>query len=289
MSAELDISLVLDSQYRKKYHHIEIENLVKSKHNIKEIYIDKSACIDEADTSSRSKFTSKGPYIIDSIIRKEFSVIIEIERHMAKYLKPSTSVLSDYLQLAKRENVFESISGLDNIETRYFEPIKKSDHTYEFPQEIVDRIVEQTDVVVLLGYSKILRGDILTEPTYGTLSFHWSDFTKYRGRPGGFFQWINDEEEIGMTLQQLTEDLDGGKVVICKHTSISDANSWTDVQLQSIKMYDDILVEGLNKLADPDFTLESPKLGKLTYEKEGEKLQNVIKCVLKNVKNRYFW
>lgn len=289
MSDGLNVCLVLDSRYRKKFHHNEIKNLLESKHEIKLVLIDKNITVSEPNSNSINGFASKVNFVATSLIHGKLSVLTKIERYAAQRIKPSATSLLEYSDITKREDVFKSIPDLDRAETKYFEPIKTGKYTYKFSQSVVEEVVEMTDVVVLLGYSKILRGDILTDPEYGTLSFHASDFTRYRGRPIGFFQWINDEKEIGMTLQQLTEDLDGGRVIICKHANICDSHSWTNVKLQAFRLFDSMLVEGLNKLEDPEFSPEATELAELTYSREAEKPQNVIKCVLKNIQARYLY
>ena len=72
------------------------------------------------------------------------------------------------------------------------------------------------DVLVRCG-SGILRGDILHAARFGILSFHHADNRINRGIPAGFWEVFERQDSTGFTLQQLTEELDGGKVLMRGH------------------------------------------------------------------------
>ncbi len=59
----------------------------------------------------------------------------------------------------------------------------------------------------------IVRGNILTAARYGIWSYHHGDLDKYRGGPPCFWELYRGEDVIGVTLQRLTERLDGGIVL----------------------------------------------------------------------------
>ncbi len=145
---------------------------------------------------------------------------------------------------------------------------------------------ETSDVVVNFEH-EILRGRILFEPKYGILSFHSGDVRKYRGRPAAFWQFINGENEIGVTLQRLTDDLDGGFPIVIKSADISDASTYWEVKVKQNRLYDDMLVEGIRLIQDPDFSIERPdELGDLTRQEDIEVWRNTGRLVLKDILGR---
>lgn len=75
----------------------------------------------------------------------------------------------------------------------------------------VARIREhRIDVLVRAGF-RILRGEILRDAAaHGVWSFHHGDNRTNRGGPPGVWEVLEDRETTGVTLQRLTEDLDGG-------------------------------------------------------------------------------
>lgn len=70
----------------------------------------------------------------------------------------------------------------------------------------------QVDFMLRFGF-RILRGGVLQASKYGILSLHHGDTSRYRGGPPAFWEVIHKTPETGVTLQLLTETLDGGIVL----------------------------------------------------------------------------
>src|SRR5690606_30254264 len=68
------------------------------------------------------------------------------------------------------------------------------------------------DVLVRAGF-RILRGGILSTARHGVWSFHHGDNRDNRGGPPGVWEVLEDSPVTGVTLQCLTEELDGGHVL----------------------------------------------------------------------------
>ena len=74
--------------------------------------------------------------------------------------------------------------------------------------------VKEHDLDVILRFEfNIIRGDILTASKYGIWSFHHGDNAINRGGPAGFWEISLKQPVVGVTLQQLTPELDGGLVI----------------------------------------------------------------------------
>lgn len=101
-------------------------------------------------------------------------------------------------------NLETSVLYVNGIETRF---------SYRFPEEDIKEI-EQLDLDVLIRFGfGILKGDILNAAKQGVWSLHHGDNKINRGGPPGFWEIINRESVTGATLQVLSSDLDGGKVI----------------------------------------------------------------------------
>lgn len=231
------------------------------------------------------------PAFLRMLYRKGPKTLIWAEAHVASLLSRSPTPYERLREIETTRTHIDDIAGLEHAERVYFTPEPAGDHTWTVPDAVVDRMVELTDVVVLLGFNRILRGRILTEPTYGALSLHWSDIRRYRGRPGCYWQFLNGEETIGLTLQQLTDELDGGNIVVCRHADISDAVTWWDVRLRATELYGSMLAEGIPKLARPGYepeVLAEEELGVMTYEADGYTLANALRMTARNAYGRLF-
>ncbi|HTL04663.1 MAG TPA: hypothetical protein VL241_02885 [Gemmatimonadales bacterium] len=71
---------------------------------------------------------------------------------------------------------------------------------------------ERLDLLLRIGF-RILRGPVLRAARHGVWSFHHGDNRLYRGGPPGVWEVLDDRPESGVTLQCLTEELDGGQVL----------------------------------------------------------------------------
>jgi len=68
------------------------------------------------------------------------------------------------------------------------------------------------DILFRIGF-RILRGGILQAARYGVWSYHHGDNHAMRGGPSGFWELASGAAVVGVVLQILNEDLDGGQVL----------------------------------------------------------------------------
>jgi hypothetical protein len=68
------------------------------------------------------------------------------------------------------------------------------------------------DVVLRFGF-RVLKGEILSAAKYGVWSLHHGDNDVNRGGPPAFWEVVNREPVTGITLQILSDVLDGGMVI----------------------------------------------------------------------------
>ena len=82
-----------------------------------------------------------------------------------------------------------------------------------FEPEDIERIrAEGVDILFRLGF-RILRGEVLDVARYGIWSYHHGDNRRMRGGPAGFWELTDGAPVVGVILQILNEDLDGGRVL----------------------------------------------------------------------------
>lgn len=82
-----------------------------------------------------------------------------------------------------------------------------------FSEEDIARIRAYDLDFILRFEFNIIRGEILEIPRYGVWSFHHDDIDKYRGGPPCFWEIFFGDPETEVTLQKLTDRLDGGIVL----------------------------------------------------------------------------
>lgn len=175
------------------------------------------------------------------------------------------------------------VDPLDGADYIHCTPIQRDDFGQELPKNIVDEYCTDLDFLVRFGFG-IIRGDVLQAPKYGVLSYHHGDLQKYRGRPAGFWEFMNEEEMIGVTLQQLTDELDAGCVIQTKQFNIERSDTYQDILRTAYCGSTDMLANAVTAIQNRNL---SPKtvdsLGQL-YTAPG--WVSASRYLLKNTKRR---
>jgi hypothetical protein len=135
-----------------------------------------------------------------------FQLILNIERIVLSRDSRYKNHLDDF-----------DLSTLVKDQIRVRPILSKSGFVYRFDTEDIRRLrTLNLDLLVRCG-SGILRGDILQVARLGVVSFHHADNQINRGGPPGFWEVYLRQDTTGFTLQRLTEELDGGDVLMRGH------------------------------------------------------------------------
>ena len=115
-------------------------------------------------------------------------------------------------------------------------------------------IVKNYNLDIILRHEfNIIRGEILNASKYGIWSFHHGDNSINRGSPAGFWEVFLKQPVVGVTLQKLTSELDGGLVIdrgyFNRHWSFYKTNK--NIHEDSVS----ILFKNINKLQQNRLTL----------------------------------
>ena len=148
--------------------------------------------------------------------------------------------------------------------------------------------IENCEILILFGYNKIIHKNYLNITKYGILSFHTSDINKYRGRPPGFYEFINNESFGGLTLQLLSEEIDNGKIVELRSTAIQNCRSYDETLFKMMSLKGNLIIKGLDKIEKGHNLCKPEQSFKLSINKESRRTKNVFNCLKKTILSRYF-
>lgn len=104
------------------------------------------------------------------------------------------------------------ISDLNIINKIEVKPFRKG-YLDIFDKNCVKEIEKYNLDIILRHEFNIIRGELLNVPKYGIWSFHHGDNSINRGGPPGFWEIVLKQTSVGVTLQKLTPELDGGLVI----------------------------------------------------------------------------
>lgn len=169
----------------------------------------------------------------------------------------SLMVMTPRLEKQCQSKSITRLEGLSDPSIITFEPLQV-DKRVQIPKNTISEISENCDLVIHKSVG-ILSGGILTATEHGVLSFHHGDIREYRGVPAGFWEFMHGKSTAGVTLQQLTEELDNGRIVEFQEVDISEANSWSDVLYKQCRVSEDMLADAIRNIQSKEFEPEKPR------------------------------
>ena len=78
-------------------------------------------------------------------------------------------------------------------------------------ETLADLELIKPDVIIKFGMNLLKDPDQIPSK-FGVLSFHHGDPTKFRGRPAGFYELLQNQSTIGVIVQKLSNSLDAGEI-----------------------------------------------------------------------------
>jgi methionyl-tRNA formyltransferase len=145
------------------------------------------------------------------------------------------------------------------------------------PERLDAKFIEEiqklkADIFLVASYGKILPASVLSIPKYGCLNIHGSLLPKYRGATPIQSSLLNGDKIGGITLIQMDEKMDHGKIIIKKEITIEPNDTYETL----IHKY---ATEGALAFAKTlnDYVNKSTKL-----EEQDEKLATYTSKILKS-------
>lgn len=121
----------------------------------------------------------------------------------------------------------------------------------------------EPDLIFRYGFG-IIPKEILDIPKDGVIGFHHGDLQKYRGGVPCVWEVYNNEEEVGVTIQILEEELDKGDIVLQRFYRIKDDETINSLVDRVFLKSTDMGLKAILKMKKPGFKPRKPDIiGKL--------------------------
>jgi folate-dependent phosphoribosylglycinamide formyltransferase PurN len=98
--------------------------------------------------------------------------------------------------------------------------------------------------------TRILPRRVFDIPTDGSIGVHAGKIPEYRGGPAGFWELYYGENEAGVTVQKLNEELDAGQIIKQETVPIDSGDTAADVRAKQQEITADLVIEAVRGLAD---------------------------------------
>ena len=118
---------------------------------------------------------------------------------------------------------------------------------------VVARLSElQPDLMVVVAYGQIIPRDVLTIPAKGVVNVHSSLLPRHRGAAPIARAILAGDDETGVTIMKMDEQLDHGPVLAARSTAIGARENAAGLTTRLAEMGAELLVETLDRLDDID-------------------------------------
>lgn len=134
-----------------------------------------------------------------------------------------------------------------------------------YSEDTINRIESfNPDVMILIGGFGIIKRPLLNLTKNGVISYHHGDMRKYRGQPPCFWELLNGEKEMGVTVQRLSAGLDCGEPIIEKTIPIRRSDTLSSLGKRAFNESVGMMYEAITLLEEEGFTPEKlTTLGKV--------------------------
>jgi len=192
-------------------------------------------------------------------------------------LKSNHKILAVYSQPPSKANRGQKIKPSDvesfskknslNIRT----PLKlDSNEEYNFIKNL------NPDVVVVIAYGKVIPKRFLNLAKHGFINVHASLLPKWRGAAPIQRSIMNLDNETGVSIMKITEDLDTGPVMYQAKISINQSTDAETLSKVLSQLGAKALLDSINKIADGTAKFEEQDHSTATYAKKINKAEGKI-------------
>ena len=115
-------------------------------------------------------------------------------------------------------------------------------------REEEDILSEKPDLLILSGYTKILKKYIIYAPILGTINLHGGKLPQYRGASVLNWQIINGEKEGGITILKVDEGIDTGDILAEAEYDIEFEDTIADITEKANNLFPSLLIQVLKDI-----------------------------------------
>ena len=135
-----------------------------------------------------------------------------------------------------------------------------------FDKDILNKLKEtEPDLIIVMAYGKILPKEILELPKHGCINIHVSILPRWRGAAPIEHALINGDNETGISIIKLEEELDAGPII--SQSKIAIPNNYNKLELTNslTEIGTKLLIDTIPHIFNNTYTLTLQDQSKVTY------------------------
>lgn len=122
---------------------------------------------------------------------------------------------------AERGSTRQTGKGMKTIAAEHGVPVYQPE-SINTPEGVAHLRQWQPDLLVVAAYGQILKPEVLAAATHGGINVHASLLPKYRGAAPIAWAIYHGEKQTGVTIIQMTPQLDAGGMILQEAIDIRD-------------------------------------------------------------------
>jgi methionyl-tRNA formyltransferase len=199
------------------------------------------------------------------------------------------SVVFTYLD--SKKNNYSDFSDFDDLSKKYsFQHVKVDNINDSENIELLKKI--KPDLILVMGWSQLLKNDILTIPGFGVIGSHPTQLPKYRGRAPIPWTILKKLKHSALTFFFIEEGIDNGDILDQKIFEIDDDDDATSVYDKITVLGEQMIIDNLNKIKNNTFLRKkqntdefienwpkrTPDDGKIHWNKSSNEIQTLVRA-----------
>jgi len=198
------------------------------------------------------------------------------------------SVVFTYLD--SKKNNYSDFSDFDDLSKKYsFQHVKVDNINDSENIELLKKI--KPDLILVMGWSQLLKNDILTIPRFGVIGSHPTQLPKYRGRAPIPWTILKKLKHSALTFFFIEEGIDDGDILDQKIFEIDDDDA-TSLYDKITVLGEQMIIDNLNKIKNNTFLRKkqntdefienwpkrTPDDGKIYWNKSSNEIQTLVRA-----------
>ena len=164
-------------------------------------------------------------------------------------LENNWSISSVFSYDNSKKKFYSDFASFEEITTRFNVKHFKVDNINDKKNiEIIKEI--KPDLILVMGWSQLLKNDILKIPKLGVIGSHPTELPKYRGRAPIPWSILKGLKESALTFFYIDEGTDDGDIIDQRKFKITDNDDATSIYNKIIEIGKIMILENLQLIQD---------------------------------------
>tara|TARA_Y100000996_G_C22553603_1_gene654685 strand:- start:876 stop:1796 length:921 start_codon:yes stop_codon:yes gene_type:complete len=206
-------------------------------------------------------------------------------------LEKDWKIEASFSYLPEKKKFYSDYANFETLTKQYHILHKQVNNIND--QENIDLIKKiNPDLILVIGWSQLLKKEIIDIPKLGVIGSHPTELPKYRGRAPIPWSIIKELKTSALTFFYIQEGIDDGDIVIQKPFEIRDTDDATSLYKKMTLLGKNMLQEILplmnsgkitGKKQNSDLFIENwpkrtPIDGKIDWSKSAREIHNLIRA-----------